>query len=142
MKAFKELKFKKVSCLNLGKISNREAKRIAVETNETRFNPDNINPDSQANQRRRRLSDSIYHRVSILCIPGNLAAFVSRIDSHQLALAESLVFETDTTDTRRNNCFCVGYMGVADAGLQETCQAEKAGNVRGMALVLVPGKPS
>lgn len=40
---FKELEFEKVMCFNLGKgISDEKAQRIAIETNETKFNTDNI----------------------------------------------------------------------------------------------------
>jgi len=39
--ALKELKYKKVTAYNLGKISLNHAKRIAIETNETRFVSDN-----------------------------------------------------------------------------------------------------
>ena len=39
---FEKLKFKKVVCFNLGKISDSQAKRIAIETNETRFESDTI----------------------------------------------------------------------------------------------------
>lgn len=38
--AFQQLKFEKVMCFHLGRISNARAKRIAIETNETRFETD------------------------------------------------------------------------------------------------------
>lgn len=40
--AMKDLKIDKVVCYNLGKVSDAKAKRIAVETNETKFPADNI----------------------------------------------------------------------------------------------------
>jgi len=40
--AFRDLKIKEVMCFNFGKISDAQAKRIAVETNETRFPTDYI----------------------------------------------------------------------------------------------------
>lgn len=39
---FTELGFKEVVCYNFGKISDAQARRIAIETNETRFETDNI----------------------------------------------------------------------------------------------------
>lgn len=38
--ALRELKQKKVMCFNFGKIEKREAQRIAIETNETKFESD------------------------------------------------------------------------------------------------------
>jgi len=38
--SFLDLKFKTCICYNLGPVSEQEAKRVAVETNETRFNSD------------------------------------------------------------------------------------------------------
>lgn len=40
--AFKELGYKEVFCYNLGKITDREAKRLAIETNEISFDKDEI----------------------------------------------------------------------------------------------------
>lgn len=40
--AFKELKFAKVTCCDVGEISEAHAARIAIETNETKFKSDNI----------------------------------------------------------------------------------------------------
>lgn len=40
--AFTSLEMKKVVCYNFGKISDAQARRIAVETNETKFETDNI----------------------------------------------------------------------------------------------------
>jgi ParB-like chromosome segregation protein Spo0J len=40
--AFTELELEKVVCFNLGKISNAQARRIAIETNETRFETDTL----------------------------------------------------------------------------------------------------
>ena len=40
--AFEELQFEKVMCFFLGKVSDSQAQRIAIETNETRFETDHI----------------------------------------------------------------------------------------------------
>ena len=40
--AFNDLKMKKVFCYNLGKVTIEESQRIAVETNETRFDSDGL----------------------------------------------------------------------------------------------------
>ena len=40
--AMQQLKLKNAWCYNLGKIKDSEAKRIAIETNETKFESDNI----------------------------------------------------------------------------------------------------
>jgi len=40
--AFKELKYKDCMCYNLGKITESQAKRLAIETNETKFSHDEV----------------------------------------------------------------------------------------------------
>jgi ParB-like chromosome segregation protein Spo0J len=40
--AFVQLGMKKVICFNMGKISDASARRIAIETNETKFDRDNV----------------------------------------------------------------------------------------------------
>jgi len=42
LEAFKSLKFTKAICYDLGKVSTQEAKRLAIETNETKFEVDSI----------------------------------------------------------------------------------------------------
>jgi hypothetical protein len=42
LEAFKQLKFTKAVCYDLGKISSQDAKRLAIETNETKFQVDAI----------------------------------------------------------------------------------------------------
>ncbi len=42
LRPLKELGYKSVICYNLGRISEKTAQRIAIETNETKFEPDNI----------------------------------------------------------------------------------------------------
>jgi hypothetical protein len=96
--------------------------------------------DSQADQRRGRLFDIIYGGISFFRVPVRVAAAISLADSDQLAVAESLVPAPDTTDTGYRHRFRIGHMGDTDARFQTESQAEKAGHVRGMAFILVPGK--
>ena len=42
LSVLKDLKQKKVHCYNLGKISDVKAQKVAIETNETKFNTDNL----------------------------------------------------------------------------------------------------
>jgi len=42
LEVFKELGQKKIVCFSLGKISDAQAKRVAVETNETRFGTNDV----------------------------------------------------------------------------------------------------
>jgi hypothetical protein len=42
LNAFKELDYKEIYCFNLGKISLKKAKLIALQTNETKFNADTL----------------------------------------------------------------------------------------------------
>ncbi|HUV46551.1 MAG TPA: ParB/RepB/Spo0J family partition protein [Candidatus Bathyarchaeia archaeon] len=42
LKVLKELEYDKIVCYSLGKISDNKARRIAIETNETKFERDNV----------------------------------------------------------------------------------------------------